>query len=108
MGVDDVANEGPGRRSRNGATQMGMLPKHVQSDSMDFVKRTDNYVRFLIRTISILSISWPFPSYLTPFEPREESQSNGKARKRVRPELNAFGRARDCHLQYYLSSSRVG
>ncbi|KAJ7232499.1 hypothetical protein C8J57DRAFT_1480630 [Mycena rebaudengoi] len=42
MGVKKAVNEGPERRNRNGDTQMGMLPKHVQSDSRVIVKRTDN------------------------------------------------------------------
>jgi hypothetical protein len=42
VGVEKAANEGPEWRNRNGDIQMGMLHKHVQSDSIDFVKRTDN------------------------------------------------------------------
>ncbi|KAJ7232411.1 hypothetical protein C8J57DRAFT_1250627 [Mycena rebaudengoi] len=42
MGIEKAANEGPERRNKNGDMQMGMLHKHVQSDSRDFVKRTDN------------------------------------------------------------------
>ncbi|KAJ7219620.1 hypothetical protein C8J57DRAFT_1537159 [Mycena rebaudengoi] len=42
MAVKKAVNEGPERRNRNGDTQMGMLPKHVQSDSRVIVKRTDN------------------------------------------------------------------
>ncbi|KAJ7238234.1 hypothetical protein C8J57DRAFT_1246652 [Mycena rebaudengoi] len=42
VGVKNVPNEAPARRNRHGDRHMGMLHKHVQSDSRDFVKRTDN------------------------------------------------------------------
>jgi hypothetical protein len=44
VGVKNILNEAPERRNRHRDRHTGMLHKHVQSDSKDFVKRMDNPV----------------------------------------------------------------